>query len=54
MAFLSLKKRGRMLTLILVVVVIATYFVWPKEKAPIYQTQQITRGDPVERSHRNG
>lgn len=45
MAFLSLKKRGRTLTLILIFAAIATYFFWPKEKAPIYQTQQITRGD---------
>ncbi|WP_109398045.1 macrolide transporter subunit MacA [Proteus faecis] len=45
MAFLSLKKRGRILTLILIFAAIATYFFWPKEKAPIYQTQQITRGD---------
>ncbi|WP_311748030.1 macrolide transporter subunit MacA [Proteus penneri] len=45
MAFLSLKKRGRILTLILIFAAIATYFFWPKEKALIYQTQQITRGD---------
>lgn len=45
MAFLSLKKRGKVLTLILIVAAIATYFFLPKDKAPIYQTQQITRGD---------
>lgn len=45
MAFLSLKKQGKAITLILIIVAIATYFFWPKENTPTYQTQMITRGD---------
>lgn len=45
MAFFPLKKRGKVVALILIVAVVATYFFWPKEKPPTYQTQTITRGE---------
>nr|WP_232805385.1 hypothetical protein [Proteus sp. PR00208] len=45
MAFLSLKKQGKVITLILIIVAIAMYFFWPRENTPTYQTQTITRGD---------
>lgn len=45
MAFLSLKKRGKVLAFILITVAIIAYFFWPKENVPSYQTQIITRGE---------
>lgn len=45
MAFFPLKKQGKVIALILIIVVIAAYFFWPKENLPTYHTETITRGE---------
>lgn len=44
MAFFPLKKQGKVITLIFIIVVISAYFFWPREKLSSYQTEVITRG----------
>ncbi|MEQ4923865.1 macrolide transporter subunit MacA [Proteus hauseri] len=45
MAFFPLKKQGKVITLILVIVAIAAYFFVPRENLPTYHTETITRGE---------
>ncbi|OAT47408.1 macrolide-specific efflux protein [Proteus hauseri ATCC 700826] len=45
MAFFPLKKQGKVIALILIIVVIAAYFFWPRENLPTYHTETIIRGE---------
>lgn len=45
MRIFPLKKRGKAITLIVIVIALMAYFFWPRERLPTYQTQTITRGE---------